>query len=228
MKVNVGDKFLVRKDLVDEKYYGADCFIREMRGGKVVTISEVIEPHGYTVNEDYFRYTPEMFDSRVIPIKSVSELKPGDSILIREDLKEGFQGYGGYNFNRYMLDTIGKVVTVEKVFNWKEPSVGILENPWYYHSTMIAGKVVPLSYNECKPYPSQDNDKAVFDVSVALVIERVIYSPPATVLFYSDPDGITRKVVAMCNPKDEYSEEVGLEKACLKALIAITKRRLHS
>ena len=68
MKYKIGDKVLVREDLVVDQWYGKDIFINEMvpLKGKIVTISK-IAGEKYEVIEDCDRcwWTDEMFSGKV-------------------------------------------------------------------------------------------------------------------------------------------------------------------
>lgn len=68
MKYNLGDKVKIREDLLDNEWYGAYAFSREMTEmkGKVVTIERIIFG-GYKVKECSFNWTDEMFESLLEP-----------------------------------------------------------------------------------------------------------------------------------------------------------------
>lgn len=71
MKYEVGDKVMVRNDLEDNTRYGEYNFVKEMNRlkNKIVTIDKVVENFCYyTIKEDCFRWTDEMFE----PVKEMS------------------------------------------------------------------------------------------------------------------------------------------------------------
>lgn len=74
-------------------------------------------------------------------------------------------------------------------------------------------------------------------VGTQFFIERVIYSEPATIVFYKTPDydlrtgtlkgmSKTRKMVAKCCPTDIFDKEKGLEVAILKIIRREAERKL--
>lgn len=86
-KYNIGDKVIVREDLISGERYGNDVFTSTMVSfkGKVVTISKVIG-FKYEIEEDdkTWNWTDEMFSGKVSedfnPEESVSQ-----SILLKEE-----------------------------------------------------------------------------------------------------------------------------------------------
>lgn len=80
MQYKVGDKVRVRKDLVEDTYYGSRYFNDSMCDfrGKEVTISCIIEDHHYLIMEDSWDWTDEMFDPST---KTLSDLQKGDVIF---------------------------------------------------------------------------------------------------------------------------------------------------
>ena len=67
-KYNVGDKVIIREDLVDDQWYGDVAFVPSMNSfkGKIVTIYDIIDI-GYRIKEDSKNYlwTDEMFSEKV-------------------------------------------------------------------------------------------------------------------------------------------------------------------
>jgi|GEM_PF-6765904 len=60
MKYKVGDKVLLRNDLVDGEVYGINSFVNGMLKGQVVTIIEIVHHSGYHIKEGGYFYTDEM------------------------------------------------------------------------------------------------------------------------------------------------------------------------
>ena len=80
MKYKVGDKVLVREDLVVDQWYGKDIFINEMipLKGKIVTISKIAgEKYEIIEDPEGCWWTDEMFFGKVskdfIPEEPVSQ-----------------------------------------------------------------------------------------------------------------------------------------------------------
>lgn len=86
-KYNVGDKVLVRKDLIEYEKYGGQSFVPSMNNfqGKIVTIYDVAD-NGYRIKEDFqnWRWTDEMFSGKISEDFSSEEFN-SQSILSKEE-----------------------------------------------------------------------------------------------------------------------------------------------
>lgn len=65
MKFKVGDRVKVRENLESNKYYGEVRFDSDMERwrGKTVTIEKTWENNRYSIKEDFYLWTDEMFES---------------------------------------------------------------------------------------------------------------------------------------------------------------------
>lgn len=111
MKLEVGDKVVVRPRLQSGKAYGKMMFVDDMEKfrNKEVTIFSVVGDNKYYLIEDseHYTWTEEMFtdksikeaiekrDKKIIRIENIDELKVGDRIKAREDYP-GFNVKKGY------------------------------------------------------------------------------------------------------------------------------------
>lgn len=91
MKYKVGDKVLVRNDLEVNNAYGSDGhyanFAQQMTKYRVVTISEV-GSGSYSVEENAYAYTDEMFDGRYLGEVGVEPIRQFSTGAVR-DIGEG-------------------------------------------------------------------------------------------------------------------------------------------
>ena len=86
MKYKIGDKVLVREDLIEYEKYKDISFVPSMNPfkGKIVTIYDFTD-RGYRIEEDYkkYRWTDDMFSGKVF-----EDFSPKESILQNTFLKE--------------------------------------------------------------------------------------------------------------------------------------------
>lgn len=224
-KYQVGDKVLVRDDLeVGENYSmengkSFNSFVIDMNklSGKVVTIEST--DYQYRIEELNFGWTDEMFAGKVVK-KDVYEV--GDKVVLREDLVGG-NSYGDLYFNESMSRQKGKALTLES--NSPNGHFSIREASFYYSNEMFIGAVITDAIVEEDETFSESLN---LDSYLNLHLERVIYSNPATILFYHTGDGITKKIVAKLNPLDTYNKEDGLRVAILKAYRKQIDKELRS
>lgn len=87
MKYKVGDKVRVRKDLEVNSAYGNDGyyanFTKQMTKYRVVTISEV-GSGSYSVEENAYAYTDEMFDGRYFGEVDVEKIRQFSTGAVRD------------------------------------------------------------------------------------------------------------------------------------------------
>lgn len=225
LKYKVGDKVLVRDDLeVGESYFMKDgearnSFVVNMNKllGKVVTIASA--NYQYRIEEFDYSWTDDMFAGKVVK-KDVYEV--GDKVILREDLIGG-NSYGGLYFNETMSRQKGQALTLES--NSPNGHFSIRETSFYYSNEMFIGAVIT---DEIVEEDETFSESLNLDSNLNLHLERVIYSNPATILFYHTGDGITKKVVAKLNPLDTYNKEDGLRVAILKAYRKQIDKELRS
>lgn len=74
--LKVGDKVVVRKDLIGNKRYGRDIFVESAMGkfkGKIVTIRDIDNEGKYFIEDgEHWRYTEEMFEKEDNKIKKLT------------------------------------------------------------------------------------------------------------------------------------------------------------
>lgn len=102
-------------------------------------------------------------DIKVEPINSdMSNLKPGDKVLIRPDLKGG-KYYGADTFiSEDMGKMLNKIATIKKIHNFKDTkSFGIEEALYNWTPEMCVGKVI-----EEESQPLQETDEKVAGAAV--------------------------------------------------------------
>jgi hypothetical protein len=226
----------------EDNYWSTGMFV-----GKVVKPVEVEEATTEVAEEDLAEITEE-FVSEVereeVKVKDPSDIreiedykyKVGDKVRIKTGLTEGsydaekFNGGSTMYFNPSMARYCGMEATVVKVNTHngtytldidKEDRTG----HWVWSIGML-DSIVRESHTL--------NAMAQF----GLHIERVIFSEPATILFYRVPDidpfsGLvlsmsdTKKVVAKCIEGDTFDKDTGLNVALYKALIKEATKQLR-
>lgn len=152
-------------------------------------------------------------------------LKKGDKVRIRTDLKEGERYYNVSNGARDVVTEImrkmaGKIVTITgKTFQDK------------YHIDGDNGRYVwteSMFENDGKTVKQEVVTEKVGKYNhIAIEVDRVIYSDPATIVFYRELGSkVIKKAVAKCSPLDEYDRQKGYEAAVLKAHMKSIQRQL--
>lgn len=153
-KYKIGDKVKIRDDLeLDVDYRMCDGTLgieinREMKneGGTIATIKGYDSKGRYLIEEDCWHWTDEMFSeiSESTKKHSVSNLKVGDKVRVREDLNEDVEYFNnehtyGIEVNAEMVALKGSVVTIKKV---NENDYHIEEdNEWYWTDEMFSEKI---------------------------------------------------------------------------------------
>lgn len=142
MNYNIGDKVLVRNDLVVGRHYGFKYFNGKMDAyqGMVLTIVELCENDYdgyYKVAENDYGWSDKMFKGKVGDVGMTAKYKVGDKVRIKEDLYEG-ESYGNMYFNDEMEEMCGEVVTIEEVCGGYYE---VEENGWSWTDEMFEGKV---------------------------------------------------------------------------------------
>jgi hypothetical protein len=260
----VGDKLLVRSDLqihpqeYKMHYTGIafDCTKTMIdMGGKVVTVKD-IDCGTYIIAENSgYYWTDEMFVGKVVDIKDYMDLNVGDTVLIRDDLEHGVDYKGGistyisYDGEEAMLIVKGQLATIVHNYNDGDIDIDLLNNDYLWGYGMFEGKVIKRENvavvveeenGEMGGIMVEKNPVEVVEVNAlanfSLVVEKVIFSEPATVLFYRVPDmnmdghveGVSdlKKVVAKCSPEDTYDKNQGMHVALLKATVKEAKKQI--
>jgi hypothetical protein len=226
----------------EDNYWSTGMFV-----GKVVKPVEVEETPSEE-DEVGFAELVEEFVAEVereeVKVKDPSDIreiedykyKVGDKVRIKQGLTEGhydaekFNGGSTMYFNPSMAKYCGMEATVVEVNRYngtytldteKEGRTG-----YYVWSVGMLDSIVKESHTL--------NAMAQF----GLHIERVIFSEPATILFYRVPDidqfsGLvlsmsdTKKVVAKCIEGDTFDKDTGLNVALYKALIKEATKQLR-
>lgn len=200
-KYRVGDKVMVRDDLVINKQYRggnstSDCFVREMAEwrGKVVEIVGV-RPNGkYKITGDLcWNWTDDMFAYLAQP-----RYKVGDRVVVRKDLVTG-EEYGidkcGAQclFNRDMEKYLGKTLTVASVTvgdgerRWHRYRVKEDSRFWSWTDDMFEGLAEEPPVKE--PVVNLSADEESFDCSLA---EECLFNG-RVVCVESDDDSIIER-----------------------------------
>lgn len=167
---DIGDKVLVRDDLVDGKIYGNASFEDGMSPllGQVATIKEVDGDSDYQLEGSiYYYWTNDMIVGSIVsldklskeeeeekvevseveetkikttPIDDVHDLTEGDKVLIRTDLETG--DYYGTTIYSEMLEHQGKVATIEYIYGDEDVDLDVDEEENFWNVEMFVGKVV--------------------------------------------------------------------------------------
>jgi hypothetical protein len=113
--LEVGMKVRVKKDLIVDKEYGDDIFIRGMEKykGQIATITRKAMHHKkFDLDISHHNWTPEMVD--YIPEVLFTDLKEGMKVRIKSDLIVDEQ-YGSDTFIDDMEEYLGEVVTIHEL-----------------------------------------------------------------------------------------------------------------
>lgn len=153
-KYKIGDKVKIRDDLelnVDYRMCDGTLGVeinREMKneGGTIATIKGYDNNGRYLIEEDCWHWTDEMFSEISESTKKcpVSDLKVGDMVRVRADLKEDVEYFGngrtyGIEVNDEMVALKNSIVTIKKV---NENDYHIEEdNEWYWTDEMFSEKI---------------------------------------------------------------------------------------
>ena len=100
MGFKVGDKVIVRNDLIIGEKYGDDFFITGMKDfvGKIVTIKRVVESGLYKVEENYYNWTDEMlepfeFDKAFLKSGHIVKRRNDSYAIVLDDITYSDVGY---------------------------------------------------------------------------------------------------------------------------------------
>jgi hypothetical protein len=142
--------------------------------------------------------------------KEVSNLKVGDEVRVRSDLKEGgryFMSEGvGDIFTHEMSKFKGKNVTIQRIYEYSRKYLITEDSEDFFWTDEMFEHI-------------EKQEVSLLDerIRLQLMSKHVIYNNPATILFYHSRDGKLRKSVAKCSPEDKYDKEIGYRVALLKA-----------
>jgi hypothetical protein len=159
----------------------------------------------------------------------MAKYKAGDKVVVRKDLENGCEYWNEDKTDSYcvipsMKKFSGEIVTIKKVIGNGVYTIEEDGGMCAWTDEMFEGKVKDVS--EKKFISEVDNEGMV--ASFRIIIEKIIYNNPATIIFYRVPKvknnkvvGISelKKVVAKCNVEegDKYDKKIGLEVAIAKA-----------
>ena len=207
-KYGIGDKVRVRDDLkYGEWYYMHTSDESQMANGdmvekvgQIVTIKDYDSSGCYYIEEDQWHWTDEMFSESNEATKKypVSNLKVGDKVRVREDLKLDVDycmcdGTLGVEINREMKNKGGAIVTI-KEFD-KNGRYYIEEDQWHWVDEMFSELV------KSDDTITQTKRHKVSDLKIG---DRVIVRPDLDIdKKYADANGCYRIGVnsSMCRLK---------------------------
>ena len=119
MRFKIGDKVRVKEDLVGDKMYGLNRFVRPMEQykGKIYAISNIF-CNQYQFNGIGYLFTEEMVEEVNEEVKEdkIMKFSVGDKVRVREDLVEG-EYYGDYMFTHDMKEYKGYIFEISKVLS---------------------------------------------------------------------------------------------------------------
>lgn len=133
-KYKVGDKVIVKKDLIEDRRYGGYTVVDDMMPfrGKEVTIKGVIGTNCYKLEEYKYTWTDEMFEKKV---ESGMKFKVGDKVIVKDSIEYG-KYYSHTYVNDSMADLKGKTLTIKSVSeSWNVYKVE--ENSWDWTDAML-------------------------------------------------------------------------------------------
>lgn len=110
MKYKVGDKVIIKKDLIEDRSYGGQTVVKPMLHylGKEATIKSAISGENYInidLDSGHWCWSPEMFDPK--PLYNV-----GDRVLIKDLYKESNYAF---NIEPAMQEFSNKICTIKEV-----------------------------------------------------------------------------------------------------------------
>lgn len=202
-KYKVGDKVVIRDDLVINYTYGGYMWIESMEKfkGKVVTIQNV-NNFCYDIEEMHCGWTDEMIKGLAKDeegVKMINNIEVGMKLQLKDDLDAGIKV-----FPKGSIADVTKVEFEKKMVNIK------------FGSDLGVFKFDEVSEYFIEYVEKKEEEPKVFTGELGEDISRIIQSGKAIVVILES--GF--KGVAKCNENDEYDFEVGKRIAYLKAKIA--------
>ena len=213
----IGDRVLVRNDLVVDESYGTNTFVSGMEDfrGRIAVI-EKIRPNGeYQIKDGSgYGYTNEMF----VGLAKDTQFDVGDRVRIASDLKESLTEYC-INCNSTMPSYCGKeaIITSKwKYGNLYKYRINIDDEEWVWTSDMLeplSGNTVSVPVEECEDLPTLMVKDVKIDKDAQKAVVNALAKPAVDFLNQFEYGATKRGVKAII--KEWYAQ-----KAWLIALMA--------
>lgn len=163
-KYKVGDKVIVKKDLIEDKRYGGYTLIDDMIPflGEEITIKDVNFDGSYRIKEFKYTWTDEMFEGKV---EKGMKFKVGDKVIVKDSIIYGHY-YSYVYVNDSMVDLRGKTLTISQVYDSLK-KYKVEENKWDWNDEMFESATKPTAFVPLMP--KEPITKTMSEVSKAIV-----------------------------------------------------------
>lgn len=202
-KFKVGDKVVFNREKaqkdIDRLAPGADSWLDSVPKGPL-TIKEAVGTVTVRVEECPFLFSTDWFDKYEEPVR-VEKLKVGDKVwfLPEEVNKVDPSNIWVSSMDEKRLYTITKR---EGNTIWLDEPNGFVFSPFWL--------------KKAEEYKGEVKEEAKLEVKVREGrIENVVFSGPATIVFWTDGT----KTVVKCRKGDKFDPEKGIAMACAKKLL---------